>query len=251
MLKPEAASRRSATRSLLPLGIALGLFFCATGSGAREARNPYLEGYITAVIERDFDVIVREVVVRGDTAWVLLADPGGETRERIAESVAHLEAIDRVQVRVAGETDTEPARIGFDDDPVETERSVFDLLPRHELFEPLLADPRQPQFSAVYQWYLNDPELTHVGSANFGETFALLGGAAGDGRWEVGVLGGVFSVFDLDTHSLDLVNTDVWVGPSLSLRRGPLSGQVRFYHQSSRLGDECILRSRVDRVNLS
>ncbi len=239
-----------------PIGLLLGaasvaVALAAVGAAAEQARDAYLEGYVTAVIERDLGVTVESVEVRGAVARVVLADPGGETTERVAESVAHLEDIDRVEVRVAGEDDVAPVRIGFDDPVDEEEGSTVDVLPRHELFEPLMADPRQPHFSAIYQWYLDDPELVHVGSANFGETFALLGGEVGDGRWEIGLLGGVFSVFDLDAESFDLVNSDFWVGPTLSLRRGSLSGQVRLYHQSSHLGDEFLLRNRVDRVNLS
>jgi len=61
----------------------------------------------------------------------------------------------------------------------------------------------------------------------------------------------VFSIFDLDADSYDLVNSDFWVGPTLSARRGILSTQLRLYHQSSHLGDEFVLRNRAERVNLS
>src|SRR5262249_46279488 len=104
-----------------------------------------------------------------------------------------------------------------------------------------------------YNWYLHDPELGHVGGATFGETFALVGGALSENtRWEIGWLGGVFSIFDLDAPSYDLLNTDFWAGPTLSFRRKGLSTQVRLYHQSSHLGDEFLLRHPgVHRVNLS
>ena len=125
------------------------------------------------------------------------------------------------------------------------------MLPRVELFDPLIADPRQPHFSAIYQWYLDDPELTHVGSANFGETFALFGGDLWGGRWEIGGLGGVFSIFDLDADSYDLVNSDFRAGLTFSARNDGLSAQLQLYHQSSHLGDEFLLNNQVDRVNLS
>jgi hypothetical protein len=182
----------------------------------------------------------------------VLREGDGRSEARVAKVVARIEGVGRVVVRFAGDDDASilaaeeaPSR------PEGEEEGGFEVLPRHELFDPLLADPREPHFSAVYQWYLDDEELTHVGSANFGETFALLGGDVGNTDWQFGLLGGVFSIFDLDAASSDLVNSDFWVGPTLSLRRGIFSSQMRLYHQSSHLGDEFLLRNRVDRVNLS
>src|SRR5206468_4311643 len=116
---------------------------------------------------------------------------------------------------------------------------------------PLLADPRQPHFSASYQWYLDDPGLAHVGSATFGETFALFGGDLLGGRWEIGGLGGVFSIFDLGAASYDLVNSDFRAGLTASARHDGLSAQLRLYHQSSHLGDEFLLHNVVHRINVS
>ena len=148
------------------------------------------------------------------------------------------------------EPDAQPSN-GSSGPETAKEPDLFELLPRVELFDPLIADPRQPHFSALYSWYLGDPELGHVGSANFGETFALFGGDLLGGRWEFGFLGGVFSIFDLDAPSYDLINTDFWAGPTLSARSDGLSAQLRLYHQSSHLGDEFLLRNSVERENLS
>lgn len=62
---------------------------------------------------------------------------------------------------------------------------------------------------------------------------------------------GVFSIFDLNADSSDLINSDFFVGLPISARYGPLSAQVRVFHQSSHLGDEFLLRGPVDRINLS
>jgi hypothetical protein len=40
-------------------------------------------------------------------------------------------------------------------------------------------------------------------------------------------------------------------GITLSGRKNGISGQLKAYHQSSHLGDEFLLRNRVDRLNLS
>jgi len=230
--------------------LAAALFWATAAAGD----DSYLAGYATAVIERDLGLAVVSVDVRDGVARVVVEDLGDQPAERVAAAVSHIEGIERVEISEV-DTDGEPlaeAQSDTDDDGGEDgDADDVDVLPPIELFEPLLADPRQPHFSASYLWYLGDPELTHVGSANFGETFALLGGGLGGGRWELGFLGGVFSIFDLDADSLDLINSDFWVGPTLSARSGGLSTQLRLYHQSSHLGDEFVLRNRAERVNLS
>lgn len=93
-----------------------------------------------------------------------------------------------------------------------------------------------------------------TGSANFGETFALYRDAAPlDGQWEIAIQAGVFSTFNMNTSSRDLVNADYTAGLLTSYRTGPFSGFLRLHHQSSHLGDEFILNSStpVNRVNLS
>ena len=231
---------------LCAVALLSGALLAASASAAARS-DRYLEGYLTAVIERDLGLEVASIRVKRGRAVVVVEDLAGESPDRVAEVIARVEGIERVEVRARGDDAKGVAR----SEPEDGDGWNIEVLPGHELFGPLIADPRQPHFSAVYQWYLNDDELTRVGSATFGETFALLGGEIGDGRWELGLLGGVFSIFDLDAASLDLVNSDFLVAPTLSWAEGPLSAQLRVYHQSSHLGDEFLLRNRVDRVNLS
>ncbi len=125
------------------------------------------------------------------------------------------------------------------------------MLPPTELFDPLLADPRWPHFSASVQAYQNDEELETVGSANLGTSFALFGWETLGGQWQLGLQAGVFSIFDLDSDSQVLINADYLVGLPLSVRYGLFSAHVHLYHQSSHLGDEFLLRNRAERINLS
>lgn len=227
----------------------LTVLLCASAAFGIVRDDAFLAGYVTAVIERELGVEGVEVRLEGGRAVVQIHADGQTSPERIAAVVAGIEGIEQVSVRVVGEPGE--AAHAQADEAGEGDDVRFELLPREEIFGPLLADPREPHFSATYQWYLDDDELTHVGSANFGETFPLLGGKTGETSWQLGLLGGVFSVFDLDAESSDLVNSDFWVGPTLSVRNGRWSGQLRIYHQSSHLGDEFLLRNRTDRVNLS
>lgn len=125
------------------------------------------------------------------------------------------------------------------------------VLPDEELFEPLIADPRWPRFSASLLFFEGDEELGTVGSANFGASFPFYGWQGLGGQWQLGLQAGVFSIFDLEAPSLDLVNSDFLVGLPLSARYGWISTQIAIFHQSSHLGDEFLLRNRIDRVNLS
>ncbi len=133
----------------------------------------------------------------------------------------------------------------------EEEETGVTLLPTRALYEPLLADVRWPRFSAEYQGYRN-PTPDSVGAANFGGMLPVIQGPffAG-GRWEVGAQAGVFSIFDLRAESHDLINADYWFGIPFSARWDWFSTIFRVYHQSSHLGDEFLLRTGTDRVNLS
>ena len=238
--------------TLRSIAACIALLLLCAGAARAQHDDAYLAGYATAVIERDLGLQVVSLDVREGVAYVAVKNLGEQPADRITAALMRIEGIERVEVTEVegGEAPAEPT-------PPTPERpkkeaNGLELLPRVELFDPLIADPRQPHFSASYNWYLDDPDLTHVGGATFGETFALLGGALGDGRWELGWLGGVFSIFDLDAPSYDLLNTDFWVGPTLSARRGGLSTTLRLFHQSSHLGDEFLLRhSGIDRLNLS
>jgi hypothetical protein len=135
----------------------------------------------------------------------------------------------------------------------ETPRRGLEVLPKGLLFSPLIADPRWPHFSASYQRFHDDARLSNAAIASLGETISVLRGPIGEkgGAWEVGIQAGVFSLFDLDAPSTDLVNSDYIVGFPFSYRARNFSAMARLYHQSSHLGDEFLIENRVERVNLS
>lgn len=119
------------------------------------------------------------------------------------------------------------------------------------LFDPLLADPRWPHFSAAFQSY-HASEFESVGALSFGESFTFYRAPAfDDAAWEIGFQAAVFAIFDLEQESLDLVNADYLGGPVLAFREGPVSALLRLIHQSSHLGDEYLLRTDIERINLS
>jgi len=116
-------------------------------------------------------------------------------------------------------------------------------------FSPLIADPKQPHFFATWLWITSPIVTGQVASVGLGEDIVLARGHAH--KWETSVAAGVFSQFNMQTRSNDLINTDFVIGFPFAYRTGPLSVRARIYHQSSHLGDEFILNTNPTRVNLS
>jgi hypothetical protein len=139
--------------------------------------------------------------------------------------------------------------------------SGVELFPENDVFRPLWADPKQPQFFATWQSTrirnalpAGTTRTSHlnIGSVGFGENFGLVGKRDGCDGWQVGLLPGVFAQFNLDSGSTDLINADYVIGIPVSFRSGLFSGRVRLFHQSSHLGDEFLRNNPgVQRVNLS
>jgi hypothetical protein len=116
-----------------------------------------------------------------------------------------------------------------------------------------MASPRWPHFSAAYHYYIDDERLRQVGAVGFGESFSVVRQTWEPlGEFEFGLEPGVFSTFDLEAESKDLINADYRINLSIGHRKDLVSSLLQVYHQSSHLGDEFILRDRVDeRINLS
>jgi hypothetical protein len=132
------------------------------------------------------------------------------------------------------------------------EEPTLRVFPRHSLFAPLSADPRWPRFTLGYQYYFGDSQFTHVGTADAGASIAIVQqNRPGRGSWEVGIQGGVFSIFDFGAPSNDLVNADYLGGITFTYAFDSFAFLTRFIHQSSHLGDEFLLNNEVERINLS
>ena len=122
-------------------------------------------------------------------------------------------------------------------------------LPEGQLFRPLIADPKQPHFFASWLWVTSPLLTSQVASVGLGEDIGLVRGPRS--HWQLSVAAGVFSQFNEETPSNDLINTDFIIGFPVTYRRDAFSARARIYHQSSHLGDEFILNNNPTRVNLS
>lgn len=125
--------------------------------------------------------------------------------------------------------------------------------PDGDLFRPLLADPKEPRSGFAYRHvHLLDGAMAAGGlTQNFNAGGISAGGLVG--MWarlvspchgvQISLLGSVFSEFNLDAPSRDLINTDFVVGAQFSFRTNGISARVRVYHQSSHLGDDFVRHS--------
>jgi len=133
-------------------------------------------------------------------------------------------------------TDTHPAQAA--------QPSEWQAFPAGDVFKPLIADPKEPRFFVSVHNYDNEFKGEFTGaSVGFGENFGIVKKQLGDQHlWQINLKGGLFSQFDLDTSSKDLLNSDYNIGITWTYRIEAFSMRARVYHQSSHLGDEFLIR---------
>src|SRR5436190_19618311 len=111
--------------------------------------------------------------------------PCRPSRAAIALALVAIEACVRAQEQPAADPRERVPRASF------LSRSPL-------LFEPLLADPRWPHFSASWQEH-HATELESVGSVSFGESFTFYRAPVFDtAAFDLGFQASVFAIFDMD-----------------------------------------------------
>src|SRR5438067_2170127 len=223
-----------------------------TGSRAVAAPrdDSFIAGYAAAVLEREFSLTAPSLRVQNGVISLAASDLGSADRARVVAQLEQIRGVARVVVLEPGVSPPAPPSAAPEPPRIPSEWQAG-LFPGGVLFKPLIADPRWPHFAATWQHYFDDRQLTDAAAVSFGESFAFYRDRIGSAWWEVGLHAGVFSIFDLDAQSFDLVNTDYLVGIPLTLRYEDFTAMFRVFHQSSHLGDEFLLRTRTKRINLS
>ncbi len=213
--------------------------------------DSFIAGYAAAVLEREFSLTVPSLRVQSGVVTLAAADLGDADRARVVAQLERIRGVTHVVVLEPGVQPPAPAPIAAPEPLRILSEWQTGVLPGGVLFKPLVADPRWPHFSATWQHYFDDRQLSDAAAVSFGESFAFYRGRIGGAWWEVGLHAGVFSVFDIDSESFDLINSDYLVGIPLTLRYDDFTAMFRVFHQSSHLGDEFLLRTRTNRINLS
>lgn len=225
--------------------------------------DAFIAGILFGFIDRELDWPrdSYRLTVRDGIAKVTLPAGEDERRRALETDLPPIEGLQGLNVvERMSEPPAAPAAAATGETQVrEKVYSTFGLtpdtvpFPTGDLFQPLLADPKQPQFFVSVREYDTPSDETTVAAVGYGETFGLYrraGRHAGDGL-QVSISGALFAQFNVDAPSNDLVNADYNIGFPITWRRGPLSARLRLYHQSSHLGDEYLLRAQPERVNLS
>lgn len=214
--------------------------------------DAFLTGYMASVLERDLhwerNSYSLKIIDGAATITLFKEDP-----MRRAAADKQLRSIDGVQeVTIV----VRPALV---DKPGVVAKLVGitgegEAFPTGDLFQPLIADPKQPQFSIGFNSFKSLDTHYIMASVGFGETFGLyrfFGSREGNGL-QLSLEGAIFAQFNMETPSYDLINADYTIGIPLTYKYDDNSLRFRIYHQSSHLGDELLLGANPpERINLS
>ena len=229
------------------------LFMLTDVSSALAADSEdFTRGYAQAILDREYKASsVRVSEVQANQVVVLTADGCVSVTERRS-----IESALQVKDLVSSVTWTGTTECHDDEPPAKAlaaDVTVAEALPETDLFQPPLADPREPRATARYLSYNAENERYNAAAVSLGDTFPFANILRPDGgKYQLAVEGGIFSLFNLDAESKDLQNADYLGGLALIYQRGPWAARARLYHQSSHLGDEFILNHPgFQRVNLS
>jgi hypothetical protein len=240
-------------RSLaLTLPLVMLLFPSPPAVAVDRAGDEFLTGYVSSILERDLrwerDSYILKIVNGVATITLFKDDP--MRQEAADKQLRTIDGLQRISIVV------KPADTGK---PGAVSRFVGltgegETFPTGDVFRPLIADPKQPQFSAnIYRFKSSGAQYT-MAAVSFGETFGIyrsFGSRDGDGL-QLSVEAAIFAQFNMDTPSYDLINADYTIGIPVTYRHGDNSLRFRIYHQSSHLGDEFLQSiNPPERVNLS
>ncbi len=241
------------TGRLCVASLCLMLLFPSPPAGAADREGDgFLSGYITSILERDLlwerDSYVLKI--KHGVARITLFKDDPIRREAADKQLRSIEGLQGITIVVKPEHADKPGVVSR----ILGITGEAEAFPMGDLFRPLLADPKQPQFFVSINHFSSLDERYPRASVGFGETFGLykfFGSREGDGL-QLSAEGAIFAQFNLDTPSSDLINADYTIGFPLTYRYGDNSLRSRIYHQSSHLGDEFLQSlNPPERVNLS
>jgi len=226
----------------------ISLIFVVLFQNEPSPDDGWISGYATAILERDFDARGKVVVHEG--VLTLNSDTLKDNdREKVIAALSRIKGVRRVVIFEKGEESP-----GVLPAPLPATGGGWSFFPEERLFAPLLADPRWPHFSLSYDHFQRSefPKLINVAAVSLGEQFNIVGfDWESAGKFDLGLQPAVFGIFNLDALSHDLVNADYRMGIPLDYRNRWFSAEALVYHQSSHLGDEFLLDTPTQRVNLS
>jgi hypothetical protein len=204
--------------------------------------DAYLEGYLQSLVDMHYYEYKVIVLVNDHKVWIANLPKNKLLANSITSFLKDVPGIDDVQV-ING---LAPKEMERREKYLNRPKVSGIWFPQNtELFQPLIANPRQAIYSAGYRG--GDQVIgKNVAAVSLGDDFPIyrwLNVFKWKGDLQIGIEGGIWSVFNLDPHpniisGTELVNTDFYVGFPITYAVNNWSYKLRYYHISSHLGDE-------------
>ncbi|MCH9630407.1 MAG: hypothetical protein S4CHLAM37_04050 [Chlamydiia bacterium] len=208
-----------------------------------DSTDSYLEGYIQALVDVHYYEFQVQVLVKDRNVTLYNLPKNDMIKSSITSFVENLPEVESVTI---GNHITDKQVEKKEQHLVRRQVNGIWFPQSTVLFQPLIADLREPVYSAGYRF---DDQVIgkHVIGVSFGDSFPIF-------RWrnvfvwkgdlQIDIQGGVWSVFKMGGNNnpnnefSELVTTDYLVGIPLSYAVNKWSFRLRIYHVSSHLGDE-------------
>ena len=196
------------------------LFPSRSAVAADRAGDEFLTGYIASILERDLhwerDSYILKVVNGVATITLFKDDP--IRREAADKQLRTIDGLNGIAIVVKPADAGKPGAVSR----VMGLTGKGEGFPTGDMFRPLIADPKQPQFFVSLYRFTSSGERYTMASVGFGETFGMyrfIGNREGDGL-QLSVEGAMFAQFNMNTASHDLINADYTIGIPVTYRNG-------------------------------
>ncbi len=217
--------------------------------------DPYFEGYLQALVDMHYYEYSVIVLVKDRKVWLANLPKNQLTANSILSFVKDVPGVKEVILLKGIEPEEEELREKY----VRRPRLSGIWFPQMTvLFQPLVADPRQVNYTLGYRAGDRVIGRKTIGFS-LGDDFPIYRwlNTFGGGDLQISIEAGIWSVFNLDPHpniagGTELVNTDFYAGIPLTYAINQWSFRFRLYHISSHLGDEYMVNHpNVVRTNPS
>jgi hypothetical protein len=223
-----------------------------------DSTDPYLEGYIQALVDMHFYEFHVIVTVKDHKVYLTGLPRNELASNSIINFVMDLPGVQSVEAKDLSTMEL-------------ADREVYAEQPRVSgvwfpqatvLFQPIFLDPREPYNYAAYRYgdHVVGIEAAAVAIGSEFPLFRWRDVFKWNGSLQIGIEGAVWAVFNFhdvperNDESCELVNADYFLGIPLTYAYDRWSFRARLYHISSHLGDEFIVNHTEyvnERVNPS
>lgn len=211
-----------------------------------KAEDTYLEGYIQALIDTHYYELGILVLVKDRKVYLYNMPNSYITREALISFVRDLPDIESVEVKEGAFPEPGIAQI---ESRAGRERVSGIWFPESTvLFQPLIANPRTPNYSLAYRFGSDflAKDTVAVSLGDFFPIFRFNNIGAWGADLQIDFAACVWTVFNMDAPNgrgnewARLDNSDYLAALPISLAFGRWSFRLTFYHISTHLGDEYI-----------